>query len=109
MRISLTNSSKLALVSVVVSTGVMWSSFMAELRSAGRVRAPTPTWSCRLLAADFGTPGVLERIHHGFFHTHLFQMSLGEAAPQNIIDSGAEVLRGGYRLRKFLERVQTMV
>src|SRR5437660_11853669 len=92
MRISLTNSSKLALVSVVVSTGVMWSSFMAELRSAGRVRAPTPTWSCRLLAADFGTPSVLERIHHGFFHTYLFQMSLGKTAAQTTIDGCAEAL-----------------
>src|SRR6266700_3375853 len=86
MRISLTNSSKLALVRVVVSTGVMVFPSITGLDSRGRL-------SLRVSISDFGTPGVLERIHHGFFHTHPFQMSLGEAAPQNIIDSGAEVLR----------------
>src|SRR2546426_12567167 len=53
------------------------------------------------LAVHLGAAGVFERIHHGFFHAHLFQMSLGEAAPQNIEDGGGQILRGGYRLRKF--------
>src|SRR5579885_130169 len=71
--ISLTNSSKLALVRVGVSV-------------VDRVA---------ILVPQFGASRILKGIHHSFFKAHLFQMSKAESAPQNIVDRDTEIFGCG--------------
>jgi hypothetical protein len=61
------------------------------------------------LGPDLVASCVLERVHHGFFEPHLFQMRMAKATLQNVIGLNTKILRRGDLVGELSQRVQVLV
>src|ERR1700751_4470063 len=130
------NSSKLALVMVGDSVVGFMVAFLDSPRRGGRVKGRCgrtgegacpdvflpcvrvscrsfarlmPTTTCNNSIPQLRAAGISERIHHGFFHPDFFQMSMPEAATQNLIDRDAQILGRRNLAGEFGQRVQVLM
>src|ERR1035438_8429622 len=115
-------SSKLALVSVLVSTdpgvsgmGVpvvcllfIVSCLLKSLSSSSDYLRLLIIFVIFELFSQLRFPCEFKRIHHGLFQAYLFQMSQGEATLQNIVDHDAQVLCGRNSFGKLRERIEVL-